>query len=47
MKTKNGANWYIEDLSCYKTEFLQEIIEDLLEKLETHPDIKKQLEEEI
>ena len=31
MKTKNGKNWYIADLNCYTSEFLQEIILDLID----------------
>lgn len=29
MKTRNGSNWYIQDLNNYTKEFLIEIIEDL------------------
>lgn len=31
MKTKNGKNWYVNDLDCYTSEFLKEIILDLIE----------------
>jgi len=33
MKTKQGHNWYIQDLDCYSTDFLIEIIEDLYKKI--------------
>lgn len=32
MKTKNGSNWYEQDLGNYTSEFLIEIIENLLEE---------------
>jgi len=47
MKTKNGNNWYVDDLRCYTDEFKEEIILDLLERIENDPEIKKQLEEQI
>ena len=32
MKTKTGSNWYKADLNNYTSEFLQEIILDLIEE---------------
>ena len=35
METKDGKRWYLQDLDNYTSEFLQEIIIDLIDKRNT------------